>query len=293
MTIRPATMGHADLAYTDWSLRLSDDYVTEHFYAGDSPTIRDPQNDSGRLQQSLISGKESHYMSYPRLFHVAIPGVVHSRAFRCIWLLEEMDVSEFEICMLVPGKPYATQMREYGVTQSHKLPTLQIDGMEVSESGVISQVLAERYEKDRSWLGTANERLEALQWIAMAETCITFRIPLIPTLMNGGKSLTEIESDVVEPMRHVFRDNVARFESHFKERGSEYLLASGFSVADTMCGWSLHTFHSWGLMDLGTGNSPRTLAYLERLRARPGFKNAEKYAEVSPGLYRRGGVAAH
>ena len=53
-------------------------------------------------------------MSCPRLFHVAVPGVVHSRSFRCIWLLEELDVSDFEICMLYPGKPYVNQMRKYG-----------------------------------------------------------------------------------------------------------------------------------------------------------------------------------
>ncbi|TDG11259.1 glutathione S-transferase family protein [Seongchinamella unica] len=230
-------------------------------------------------------------MSYPRLFHVAVPGVVHSRSFRCIWLLEEMDVEDFEICMLEPGKPYAAQMRQYGVTQSRKIPTLQIDNLEVRESGVISQVLAERYASSRSMFGIDSERIEVLEWIAMAETCITFRIPLIPSLMQLGKSLSEIRSHVVEPMEHVFRDNVARFESHFEERGSDYLLRSGFSVADTMCGWSLHTFHTWGLMDLDTGASPLTLAYLERLRSRNGFQRAEKYAEVSPGLYRRGCVS--
>ena len=127
-------------------------------------------------------------MSCPRLFHVAVPGFVHSRSFRCIWLLEELDVRNFEICMLVPGKPYANQMREYGVRHSQKIPTLQLDGHEISESAVISQVLAERYENSRSLLGTATERIEALQWVAMAETCITFRIPLIPSLMNAGKS---------------------------------------------------------------------------------------------------------
>ena len=229
-------------------------------------------------------------MSCPRLFHVAVPGIVHSRSFRCIWLLEELDVSDFEICMLVPGKPYANQMHEYGVMHSQKIPTLQLDGHEISESGVISQVLAEKYESSRSLLGTAAERIETLQWIAMAETCITFRIPLLPSLMNEGKSLPEIKAEVVKPMRQVFRENIARFEAHFEERGSDYLLSSGFSVADTMCGWSLHTFHSWGLMDLDTGESPRTLAYLERLRSRSGFKGAEEYAEVTPGLYGRGCV---
>jgi glutathione S-transferase len=230
-------------------------------------------------------------MPRPRLYHVAVPGFAHSRAFRCIWLFEELGIDDFEICMLNPGKPFTPQMRKYGVIRSQKIPTLQIDSDEISESGVISQVIAEKYQAHCSLLGTPAERLEMLQWIAMAETCITLRIPSLPSLMSDRKSLSELRSEVVQPMRQVFRENIARFETHFGERKSEYLLASGFSVADTMCGWSLHTFHSWGIMNLDTGDSPNTSAYLRRLQGRPAFKSAEKYAEAAPGLYGRGCVA--
>ena len=229
-------------------------------------------------------------MSLPRLYHVAIPGFVQSRSFRCIWLLEELGVEDFEICMLNPKEPFADQMRAYGLLHSFKLPTLQLDDQEISESGVISQVIAEKYQTHRSLLGVPEERPEMLQWVAMAESCITFKITLLPSLMNDEKSLQELQSEVAQPMREVFRKNIALFESHFEFRKSDYLLASGFSIADTMCGWSLDTFHSWGLMDLDQGNSPKTLAYLRRLKARPAFKSAEKYAEAMPGLYGRGCV---
>ena len=230
-------------------------------------------------------------MSCPRLYHVAVPGFVHSRSFRCIWLLEELGIDEFEVCMLEASEPYAPQMREYGVEHCHKVPTLQLNGQEIAESGVISQVLAETYQSERCLLGLPEERLELLQWMAMAETCITFRIPWLPALMNEETSLQELHSGVIRPMKQIFRDNVARFEARFAQAGSEYLLESGFSVADTMCGWSLHTFHTWGIMDLDTGSSPRSLAYLERLQERPAFKSAERYEEVPPGLYGRGCVA--
>ena len=68
-------------------------------------------------------------MSRPRLFHVAVPGFVHSRSFRCIWLLEELGIDEFEICMVEPSEPrYGPQMRQYGFRCSRKLPTLQLEG---------------------------------------------------------------------------------------------------------------------------------------------------------------------
>ena len=239
----------------------------------------------------MAESKLEKSMSRTRLFHVAVPEFVHSRTFRCIWLLEELGIDGFEICMLDPSAPYGPQMRQYGVRYSHKLPTLQMDGLEIGESGVISQVLAEKFEVGRSLLGEPAERIEMLQWVAFAETCITFRIPLLPKLMNDELPRQALTAEVIEPMRRVFRDNVARFEAHFAGRRGEYLLDSGFSIADSMCGWSLHTFHDWGIMDLDVGDSPKTMAYLERLRARPAFQLAERYAGAAPGRYGPGCVA--
>ena len=227
----------------------------------------------------------------PRLFHVAVPGVVHSRTFRCIWLLEELNIEDFEVVKLTPGQPYGPQMREHGVEHSRKIPTLLMNEREITDSGIISQVLAETYATTTPLMGADEERIELLEWIAMAETCITFRIPLLPALMKEGQDLDALRVQAIEPMREVFKDNVARFEHHFESTKREFLLGSGFSIADTMCGWSLHTMHSWKIMDLAAGRSPKTLAYLERLQSRPGFKSAEQYADVEPGIYRRGCVA--
>lgn len=222
-----------------------------------------------------------------RLFHMAVPGRIHARTFRCLWLLEELEVTPFEVCMVTPGQPYVPQLREYGMRQVTKLPALSLDGQEIGESGVICQILAERFNEKINLLGNADERIELLQWIGFAETCVMLRVPYMPLLLDPSKDIDAIRTEVIEPQWQVLAGNIEKFESHFRERQSPYLMESGFSVADTMCGWSLYTFHSWGLMDLATGNSPLTLAYLERLRARPAFNRAEKYAELEPGLHER------
>ena len=222
-----------------------------------------------------------------RLFHMGVPGHLHARTFRCIWLLEELGVEDFEVCMVTPGIPYTPQMRAHGMQLATKLPALLMDGQEIGESGVICQILAERFRQQKDLLGNDDERIELLQWMAFAETCVMFSVPFLPALMDSSKDLQALRDEVINPYWRVLEGHVARFEAHFRDHDRDYLLASGFSAADTMCGWSLDTFHRWGLMDLETGNSPLTLAYLKRLQARPAFKQSEQYAELEPGIHRR------
>ena len=222
-----------------------------------------------------------------RLFHMAIPGRIHARTFRCIWLLEELDVKPFEVCMVTPGQPYAPQMRKYGVQESTKLPTLVMDGREIGESGLICHLLAKRFRKTKDLRGTESEKIDLLQWMSFAETCIMLRVPLMPLLLDSEKTIDALRSEVIQPQRDILSGNIDRFESHFRIKEKPYLLASGFSLADIMCGWSLYTFHNWGLIELTPEESPLTLEYLERLKARPAFIQTEQYAELRPGLHVR------
>ena len=216
---------------------------------------------------------------------MAVPGKLHARTFRCLWVLEELEVRPFEVCMVTPGQPYAPQMRDYGMQRATKLPALLMDDKEISESSVICQILAERFRHKKNLLGTEQERIERMQWVAFAETAMMLRVPYLPILMDPAKDMNAIREEVVEPQKQIIAANLARFEAHFNDRGTPYLLESGFSIADAMCGWSLYTLGALGLIDLSAGNSPLTHAYFTRLQARPAFIRTEQYAELSPGLY--------
>lgn len=228
-------------------------------------------------------------MSKLRIFHVVIPNLVHSRAFRCIWLLEELGVSDFEVCLLDPKGSYQQQMNARGAHHSLKIPTLLMDGNEIGESSVITQLLAEKFQPQRNLLGEPDERIKLMQWVALAETSVTFRLPLVKKLMTFEDNMDTLKSDIINPMENVFENNIAYFEAHFEQQKSDFLLKSGFSIADTMCGWSLYTFHQWGLMDLSSGQSPRTFSYLKRLMQRPAFITTLNFADLTPGLYGPGG----
>jgi hypothetical protein len=52
---------------------------------------------------------------------MGIPDHLHARTFRCIWLLEELGVEGFEVCMVTPGVLYAPQMRGQAIRAATNL----------------------------------------------------------------------------------------------------------------------------------------------------------------------------
>ena len=214
---------------------------------------------------------------------MAIPGKLHARSFRCLWVLEELGVRPFEVCMLIHGQPYAPQMREYGMLQATKLPALLMNGKEIGESSVICQILAESFQSEKQLLGEDDERVERMQWMGFAETFMMLRVPYLATLMDPSSHITTIQNEVIEPQKQIIENNIEYFEAHFKDRQTPYLLRSGFSIADVMCGFSLNTFSILGVIALNPTKTPLTFEYLQRLRARPAFERTEKYAELAPG----------
>jgi len=131
------------------------------------------------------------------------------------------------------------------------------------------QHLLERYGRGRLAPAPGSpERPAFLQWLHWSEA--TFMPPVgdivqhsflrpeserIPAVIEDARKRLGLRLDVVE-----------------KELGArEYLLPSGFSAADIMLGYSLQLAK---LIGQPLGDRPRTVAYLERLAARPAFEKA-------------------
>lgn len=166
--------------------------------------------------------------------------------------------------------------------------------VEVSDSGAICQLLAERFQWKRPLAGQAHERPQVLQWIGFAETLI--QIASGSSVIKGEVSLEEQGAAASEKLAK----NVAVLEKHLSEgyagasgaggpNGSyQYLLQSGFSFVDCLMGWSLNSYESRGYLKLGEATgTPLTAAYLNRLRERPAYQKAYQYAERGPGVHAR------
>lgn len=198
---------------------------------------------------------------------ITLHHVAASRSFRTLWLLEEL------------GLPYAVKhykirdgsLRDPAfleISPAGRVPALEIDGKVIFESQAITQYLCE----SRPLAGLAPkqdepERVEYLQWLAFAET----QASIIASLNLQMVFLRP----PAKPSVVVLKLEVARLAATLKPLEEvlgkqDWLLAGGFSAADTMLGFNLFAVRYF--VDLA--EFPNIRAYLKRMEERPAFKRA-------------------
>jgi len=190
-----------------------------------------------------------------------------TRSIRIIWLLEELglpyalETVEFKP---VPGKLFAQ------ATPSGKVPVLVDGDITMAESGAMVEYIIERYGNGRlAPLPGTPERAAYLQWLHFSEATIFAPVA-------GVVWLTRYRNDA-DQHPDLVADAKARAAFAFEvvERGlqgRDYLLASGFSAADIMMGFSLLVGRLFGITD--DARLPRLAAYRARLEARPAWQKA-------------------
>lgn len=194
-----------------------------------------------------------------RLHHVAL-----SRSFRILWLLEEMGL-EAEVVTHSISDGSLRQPDYLALSPAGRVPALEIDGRTLFESGAITEYLCEtRPERGLGRLPGHKERVPYLEWLHYAETqahlianlnlqWVFLRDPSMrsPTLLKMEANRLAL---TLRPVEAVL---TAR----------DYLLASGFSAADTMLGYNLLVAPRFVRLT----PYPAIRAYLDRIAARPAF----------------------
>lgn len=162
--------------------------------------------------------------------------VSHSRSFRILWLLKEMGLE----CEITPYKIMDGSLRTpefLAISPGGRVPALEIDGQRLFESAAITDFLVE--SRPEHGLGRAfghDERQEYLEWINYAETMAS----RIEALNLSWIFLRDpaMRSDTVCKIEA--RRLAACVEALERQlEGRDYILASGFSAADTMMGFNL------------------------------------------------------
>lgn len=190
--------------------------------------------------------------------------VAHSRSFRILWLLKEMSLD----CQIKPYKIMDGSLRTpdfLAISPGGRVPALEIDGMTLFESPAITEYLVENHPKHA--LGRPfghEERQDYLEWISFAETMAS-RIEALNLSWIFLRDPAMRSDTVCKIEARRLAAAIEALELHLKDR--DYILASGFSAADTMLGFNLIAAPYYVRLD----PFPKVSAYVERISARPAF----------------------
>ncbi len=186
-------------------------------------------------------------------------GMVQSRAFRVLWLLEELGL-DYEH---VPAGPHSAEIKS--VSALGKVPALVDGDTVITDSSAILTYLA---DKHGAFTAPAGSKARARQdsW--------TFRIldEIESQLWTASKhSFVLPEAERVAEVKPSCKAEYARnLERIMAELEGDYLMGDAFSVPDIILG------HCGGwARNAGFPDGPDAFgAYLKRLRARSAFRAA-------------------
>lgn len=196
-----------------------------------------------------------------------------TRSMRSLWLLYELavdfDLEEYPFDKTLRQEPYAR------LNPAGRVPTLEIDGHVIRESGAIAQVLCERF--DPRGLGRPvghKERGAWLDWIHFAETVSVHCANL--TQQHVALREDAQRSPIIMKLEAARLGRVLSVVD--QALSGDYLLAGGFSAADIGVGQACWMAKHFVRLE----DFPQLLGWYDRLSAREAFQAA---LPVGGGLY--------
>ncbi len=194
-------------------------------------------------------------------------GSPQSRAFRAVWLLEELRVP-YELVDVFPLDP-----KVFEVNPSGKIPVLQAEGQTISDSLAICTYLADRHNKftfpagsperavqDSFSLLAAND-MEAPLWVRHKH------MDILPEKLRVPDIIPSCELDFLQELK--------TFETRLGN--NTHVMGDTFTIADIMAMFVLSWAKAVGL-DLGTG---KALNYMKNLKQRPAYQKATQIRRQS------------
>lgn len=200
-----------------------------------------------------------------RLHHVQ-----YGRSFRVLWLIEEIGADVFgglEIVAYQIGTPAMREGDLPRLSPAARIPAIEYDGLEMSESGAIVEYLTERHAPQLNRAVGHPERAAWLQWVHYSETMASLIEQLnlqLVFLRPPAKPAPIVVKLNVARLRATLAGMEARMGDH------DWLLEGGFSAADIMMGFNLFAVPFYVKMD----EFPKLQAYRARMEAREAYARA-------------------
>lgn len=193
-----------------------------------------------------------------------------TRSMRVLWLLEELDVP-YRLVV----HPFDKSLRDEDYLALHpvgRVPSVQMNGEVIWESGAIIEVLCERFrERGLGRLPGEIERPDWLIWLHFAETISQHAAAL--TQQHVVLYTDEMRSPIVmrleaRRLEKCYAAIEGRLSTPVENR--DYLLTSGFSAVDVAVGQAVYMARHFARID----GFPETAAWYERITDRPAFRAA-------------------
>ena len=189
-----------------------------------------------------------------------------TRSMRSLWLLHELgipfDLQVYSFDQSLRSPAYLA------LNPIGRVPTLEIDGQTICESGAIAEALCE-YAPQAGLGRTAGqtERYAWLNWIHFAETISQHCAAL--TQQHVALFEDHMRSPIVMKLE---ASRLAKTIGTLEEAltGSGYLLEGGFSAADIGVGQAVYMAQHFVKLDA----FPAVTAWFEQLSARPAFQKS-------------------
>jgi glutathione S-transferase len=199
-------------------------------------------------------------MTLPILYHCA-----DARSLRCVWAAQEVGMEVDLRILPFPPRAFAPDYKH--VNPLKTVPGWVENGQLLTESAAICQRIV--FGTDLELLPSEVDYLLYLNWLHRSDATLTFPLAVMiryTRVEQGERRLAQ----AVEDYRGFFLGRAKSIETALEDE-REWLVAGRFTVADICVGYALFLGTTLGLREeLG----PHSLAWLDRLMARPAFITA-------------------
>ena len=202
---------------------------------------------------------------------VTVYSAPNTRAIRVIWVLEEIGAKAEIKSMPYPPRKHAPDY--FAVNPTGMVPLL-IDGeVRLSESMAICDYLATKHGSPLVVPPNDPERPQFLQWLWYGESTLMTPLSRLNIVRQVERQFERKGGPEVDAIIAGARDHVAERLKMLEQRleGRDFLVAGRLTLADISVSYPLHLV---GLLGVDNLLGPRSVAYHERLRARPAHQRA-------------------
>ena len=202
---------------------------------------------------------------------VTVYSAPNTRAIRVIWVLEEIGAKAEIKSMPYPPRKHAPDY--FAVNPTGMVPLL-IDGeVRLRESMAICDYLATKHGSPLVVPPNDPERPQFLQWLWYGESTLMTPLSRLNIVRQVERQFERKGGPEVDAIIAGARDHVAERLKMLEQRleGRDFLAAGRLTLADISVSYPLHLI---GMLGVDNLLGPRSVAYHERLRARPAYQRA-------------------